>query len=76
MEYVKYIILKKHLQNENIDVYGDDVEVDYRGYEVTVENFVRLLTGRLPEHTPRSKRLLTDAGSNILIYMTGMYSVS
>lgn len=58
-------------ENENIDVYGDDVEVDYRGYEVTVENFVRLLTGRLPENTPRSKRLLTDAGSNILIYMTG-----
>ena len=52
-------------------MYGDDVEVDYRGYEVTVENFVRLLTGRLPEHTPKSKRLLTDAGSNILIYMTG-----
>ena len=41
------------VQNENIDVYGDDVEVDYRGYEVTVENFVRLLTGRLPEDTPR-----------------------
>ncbi|XP_059092127.1 putative GPI-anchor transamidase [Tigriopus californicus] len=58
-------------QNENIDVYGDDVEVDYRGYEVTVENFVRLLTGRLPASTPRSKRLLTDAGSNLLIYMTG-----
>lgn len=32
---------------------------------------MRLLTGRLPESTPRSKRLLTDAGSNILIYMTG-----
>ena len=58
-------------QNQHIDVYGDDVEVDYRGYEVTVENFVRLLTGRLPESTPSSKRLLTDAGSNILIYMTG-----
>ena len=41
------------IQNENIDVYGDDVEVDYRGYEVTVENFVRLLTGRLPDDTPR-----------------------
>ena len=38
---------------------------------MTVENFVRLLTGRLPESTPRSKRLLTDAGSNVLIYMTG-----
>ena len=39
--------------------------------KVTVENLVRLLTGRLPAATPRSKRLLTDAGSNILIYMTG-----
>ena len=58
-------------------MYGDDVEVDYRGYEVTVENFVRLLTGRLPENTPKSKRLLTDAGSNILIYMTGsIYLIS
>merc|ERR1719510_727916 len=57
--------------NQNINVYGDDVEVDYRGYEVTVENLVRLLTGRLPETTPRSKRLLTDEGSNILVYMTG-----
>jgi len=57
--------------NQNINVYGDDVEVDYRGYEVTVENLVRLLTGRLPDTTPRSKRLLTDEGSNILVYMTG-----
>jgi Glycosylphosphatidylinositol transamidase (GPIT), subunit GPI8 len=31
--------------NQHIDVYGEDVEVDYRGYEVTVENFIRLLTG-------------------------------
>lgn len=58
-------------RDQHIDVYGDDVEVDYRGYEVTVENFVRLLTGRVPDGTPRSKRLLTDAGSNVLIYMTG-----
>lgn len=58
-------------KNEAINVYGDDVEVDYRGYEVTVENFIRVLTGRLPENTPRSKRLLTDERSNILVYMTG-----
>ncbi|KAF9797851.1 hypothetical protein SFRURICE_001454 [Spodoptera frugiperda] len=38
---------------------------------VSVENFVRLLTGRVPPDTPRSKRLLTDEGSNILIYLTG-----
>jgi glycosylphosphatidylinositol transamidase (GPIT) subunit GPI8 len=30
-----------------IDLYGDNIEVDYRGYEVTVENFIRLLTGTL-----------------------------
>lgn len=29
----------------HLDLYGDNIEVDYRGYEVTVENFIRLLTG-------------------------------
>lgn len=57
--------------NQHINVYGDDIEVDYRGYEVTVENFIRVLTGRLPPSTPRSKRLLSDDRSNILVYMTG-----
>lgn len=47
------------------------IEVDYRGYEVTVENFIRLLTDRWDESIPRSKRLLSNSGSNILIYMTG-----
>ena len=27
-----------------LDLYGDNIEVDYRGYEVTVENFIRLMT--------------------------------
>lgn len=30
-----------------------------------------MLTGRIPSSTPRSKRLLSDDRSNILIYMTG-----
>lgn len=54
-----------------LDLYGDNIEVDYRGYEVTVENFIRLLTDRLDEDVPRSKRLGSDAGSNVLVYMTG-----
>ncbi|KAF3819709.1 hypothetical protein GH733_015218, partial [Mirounga leonina] len=58
-------------KNMELNVYGDDVEVDYRSYEVTVENFLRVLTGRIPPSTPRSKRLLSDDRSNILIYMTG-----
>lgn len=54
-----------------IDLYGDDIEVDYRGYEVTVENFIRVVTGRLPPSAPASKKLNTNQYSNILIYMTG-----
>jgi len=54
-----------------LDLYGDNIEVDYRGYEVTVENFIRVLTGRMEPSVPRSKRLLTDERSNIFVYMTG-----
>lgn len=54
-----------------VDLYGSNIEVDYRGYEVTVEAFIRLLTDRVGEEMPRSKRLLTDENSNILVYMTG-----
>jgi GPI-anchor transamidase subunit K len=38
---------------------------------VTVENFLRVLTGRHESVVPRSKRLLSDEGSHILLYMTG-----
>ncbi|KAG1898457.1 peptidase C13 family-domain-containing protein [Suillus fuscotomentosus] len=55
----------------HLDLYGNNIEVDYRGYEVTVENFIRLLTGRVDPSMPRSKRLLTDDHSNIFVYMTG-----
>jgi phosphatidylinositol glycan class K len=55
----------------HLDLYGDNIEVDYRGYEVTVENFIRVLTGRMDSSVPRSKRLLTDDRSNIFVYMTG-----
>ncbi|KAJ8759445.1 hypothetical protein K2173_006981 [Erythroxylum novogranatense] len=58
-------------ENHRLNLYGDNVEVDYRGYEVTVENFLRVLTGRHAFSVPRSKRLLSDEGSHILLYMTG-----
>ncbi|RKO99549.1 hypothetical protein CXG81DRAFT_5834, partial [Caulochytrium protostelioides] len=60
-----------HNAQRVMNLYGTDIEVDYRGYEVTVENFIRLLTGRLGPDVPRSKRLNTDDRSNILVYMTG-----
>lgn len=33
-------------RNKLLDLYGNDVEVDFRGEEVTVQNVIRLLTGR------------------------------
>ncbi|TFK17389.1 hypothetical protein FA15DRAFT_676095 [Coprinopsis marcescibilis] len=54
-----------------LDLYGENIEVDYRGYEVTVENFIRVLTGRMDPSVPRSKRLLTDEHSNVFVFMTG-----
>lgn len=32
-------------RNHHLDLYGENIEVDYRGYEVTVENVIRVLTG-------------------------------
>ena len=57
--------------DRGLDLYGENIEVDYRGYEVTVENFIRLLTNRWSPTHPASKKLLTDENSNILIYMAG-----
>ncbi|KAG6852661.1 hypothetical protein C0991_010115 [Blastosporella zonata] len=58
-------------RGRHIELYGDNIEVDYRGYEVTVENLIRVLTGRMDPSVPRSKRLLTDDRSNVFVYMTG-----
>jgi phosphatidylinositol glycan class K len=54
-----------------VDLYGDNIEVDYRGYDVNVGNLIKLLTNRVDPHHPRSKRLLSDDRSNVLVYMTG-----
>lgn len=32
-----------------LDLYGNEVEVDFRGEEVTVDNFLRMLTGPSPD---------------------------
>lgn len=44
-----------------LDLYGENIEVDYRGYEVTVENFIRLLTGMTMYHDPGWGRLYLTA---------------
>ena len=56
---------------KNLNLYDTEIEVDYRGLEVTANTFVRLLTDRLDADTPSSKRLHTNEKSNILIYVSG-----
>ncbi len=56
-----------HNESHKLNLYDTTVEVDYRGSETSVENFLRLLIGRHDPATPRSKRLLSDEGSNIFV---------
>ena len=58
-------------RGRGVDLVGEALEVDYRGAELTVENFLRVLTGRHRAGTPLSKRLLSDSRSNVLLYVTG-----
>ena len=57
--------------NHPYSLYDTSIQVDYRGLEVTVEAIIQVLTGRHPPETPSSKRIRSDDGSNILVYMTG-----
>jgi phosphatidylinositol glycan class K len=57
--------------DRKISVYDKHVEVDYRDQDVTAETFLRVLTDRHASDVPRSKRLLTNSESNILLYLTG-----
>lgn len=47
------------------------VEVDYRGNEVSVDSFLRVLTGRHRTGTVPSKVLQSDNDSNLLIFLSG-----
>ena len=58
---------KQHERN----VYGSAIQVDYRGPDVTVENVLRLLEGRVDRVLPANKRLDSDETSNVLVYFTG-----
>ena len=65
------------------NVYTEDIEVDYRGDEVTPANVLKVLldahydsgsdddSNGILLNLPNSKRLRTDEHSNILFYLTG-----
>lgn len=55
-----------HINNSIFNVL--ESEIDYRGEDVTVQNFVNVISGRQNSDLPVLK---SDKGSNILIYLTG-----
>ncbi|DBA71030.1 TPA: hypothetical protein ACH3X2_011458 [Trebouxia sp. C0005] len=57
--------------DQQTNLYDDIVEVDYRGYEVTAGNFLDVLHGTHNPAVPKSKRLLSNNQSNLLVYITG-----
>ena len=57
--------------DQQLDLYPPDVQVDYSGAEVTVQNFLAVLTDRLPAGTPASRRLRTGPHSRVLVYLSG-----
>jgi phosphatidylinositol glycan class K len=49
------------------NLYTEDIEIDYRGDEVTVDNLVKVLLGK--QHG--TKALYSDENSHVLVYWTG-----
>lgn len=57
--------------SRTLNLYTNNTEVDYRSDEVTLDSILRVLTDRHPPGTARSRRLLSDDNSNVLVYITG-----
>lgn len=53
------------------NLYSDDIEIDYRGDEVTVDNLVRALLGKQDGNTTSTRTLHSNADSHVLVYWTG-----
>lgn len=56
---------------KELNLYDNEIQVDYRNYEVTVESFLRVLLDKHDPNVPNSKRINTDENSNIFIFMSG-----
>jgi len=53
------------------NLFGPDVQVDYRGDDVNAVSFLKVLTGRHHAETPVSSRLQSGPNSSVLIFLSG-----
>lgn len=52
-------------------MYCEDIEVDYKGEDLTYETILNLVRGRYERHFPASKRLQSNERQRVFIYMNG-----
>lgn len=53
------------------NLYRCDTQVDFSGYSVNTHTLLSVLQGRFDASRPQSRRLMSDANSNLLVYLTG-----
>jgi phosphatidylinositol glycan class K len=53
------------------NLYDGNIEVDYRGKDITPDSIVRLLTGRYDQNTPPNQRLNSNKNSRIFMFFNG-----
>jgi len=74
-EYIGNVVVPNRFNKDSkkySSIYNmNNMEIDYRGLDVNVESFTRVMTGSYDTHTPISKRLDSDENSNIFLYLTG-----
>ena len=60
------------ISSTSISLYkGDDIEIDYRGEDVTVENLARVLSGKAPPGSILPVIPADTPTANIFLYLTG-----
>ena len=57
--------------NHEINLYCEDVEVDYKETDISDESILNMLRGRYENNFPESKKLKTNSESKIFIYFNG-----
>ncbi|KAH7832547.1 putative GPI-anchor transamidase subunit K [Monocercomonoides exilis] len=58
-------------RSHSCNLFDETIQVDYKGYDVNEESFMRVLVDSHPEGTARSRRMLSTENSNVLVYITG-----
>ncbi|TNV76607.1 hypothetical protein FGO68_gene15958 [Halteria grandinella] len=53
------------------NLYCDDIEIDYKGDDLTYETILNLIRGRYDQGFPQSKRLQGNNKAKLFIYMNG-----